>query len=140
MWLHRWLRHTRYHFLLQALPAFGASLLLRLLSLSFLRYTIFSVQYVLLFSFFEVHVAPAIVWSATAVLFLALAIVPSIALAEAGLRGQLSLQLLGLFTRNSLGVVLTSVTIWAINLVVPALAGSILILTLTIFKKTHEGT
>lgn len=138
LWLQRWLRGGRYVYLLQSLQAFGASLLLRLLSLSVVRYIIFSLQYVLLFSFFEVHVAAYLVCSVTAVLFLAMAVLPTIALAELGLRGQLSLQLMGLFTKNGLGVVLTSATAWAINLVVPALAGSLLILTSTIFKKKHE--
>lgn len=138
LWLQRWLRNSRHVYLLQSLHLFGASLLLRLLSLSVVRYIVFSVQYVLLFSFFEVHVAAYLVCSVTAVLFLAMAVIPTIALAELGLRGQLSLQLMGLFTKNSLGVVLTSATAWAVNLVVPALAGSLLILTSTIFKKKHE--
>jgi len=137
-WLQRWLRQSRYLYLFQSLQVFNASLLLRLLSLSFVRYIIFTLQYVLLFSFFEVHVAAYLVWGATSVLFLAMAVIPTIALAELGLRGQVSLQLMGLFTTNSLGVVVASVTAWAINLIVPALAGSILILTLKVFKRQHE--
>lgn len=136
--LQRWLHRSSYAFMLQALQLFDASLLLRLLSLSAVRYIIFSLQYVLLFSFFEVHVAPVLVWSATSVLFLMMALIPTIALAELGLRGKISLQLLGLFTHNSLGVVLTSATAWAINLMLPALAGSVLILTLKVFKRKHE--
>lgn len=132
------LRNSRYRYLFQPLQIFRASLLLRLLSLSFFRYIIFSLQYVLLFSFFEVHVAAWLVWSVTAVLFLAMAVIPTIALAEPGLRGQLSLQLMGLFTTNSLGVVLTSVTAWTINLIVPALTGSVLILIRNVFKRKHE--
>ncbi len=137
-WLPRWLRRSRHYYLFHALQVFDASLLLQLLSLSLVRYIIFTVQYVLLFSFFEVHVAAYLVWSATSVLFLMMAVIPTIALAELGLRGQLSLQLMGLFTTNSLGVVVTSVTAWAINLIVPALAGSVLILTRKVFKRTHE--
>ena len=136
--LKRWFHQSRHLFIFQSLPWFDASLLLRLLSLSFIRYIIFTGQYVLLFSFFQVHVPLYLVWSATAVLFLAMAVIPTIALAELGLRGQVSLQLMGLFTTNSLGVVLTSVTVWIINLMLPALAGSILILTLKVFKRTHE--
>jgi hypothetical protein len=136
--LQRWLRNSRHLYLFESLRVFDASLLLRLLSLSFVRYIIFSIQYVLLFYFFEVHVPAYLVWSATSALFLAMAVIPTIALAELGLRGQLSLQLMGLFTDNSLGVVLTSVTVWVINLIVPALAGSVLILTFKVFRRTHE--
>ena len=136
--LQRWLRNSRHYYLIGSLQVFDASLLLRLLSLSFARYIIFSLQYVLLFSFFEVRVAAHLLWSATSVLFLAMAVIPTIALAELGLRGQVSLQLLGMFTANSLGILLTSVTVWAINLIVPALAGSILILTFNVFRRPNE--
>lgn len=132
------LQGSRFQYMLQSLSVFDASLLGKLLSLSIVRYIIFSLQYVLLFSFFEVHVAPGMLWSATAVLFLVLTLVPTIALAELGLRGKVSLQLLGLFTANSLGVVLASATAWAVNLMLPALAGSALILTLKVFKRKHE--
>jgi hypothetical protein len=136
--LERRLRHSRHYYLLQSLQALNRPLLLRLLLLSFFRYIVFTLQYVLLFSFFEVHVAAYLVWSVTSVLFLAMAVIPTVALAELGLRGQLSLQLMGLYSANSLGVVITSVTAWTINLIVPALAGSILILTFKFFKRTHE--
>jgi hypothetical protein len=136
--LQRWLYNTRYYYLLYSLQWVDASLLWRLLSLSLLRYIIFSVQYVLLFSFFKVHVAVHLAWAVTSVLFLVMAVIPTIALVELGLRGQVSLHLMGLFTANSLGIVLTSVTVWAINLMLPALAGSILILTLNFTKRKHE--
>jgi hypothetical protein len=68
------------------------------------------------------------------VMFLALAIVPTIALAELGLRGQLSIHLFGLFSNNTLGIVLTATGIWLINLIVPALAGSLFILGIKLFR------
>jgi hypothetical protein len=74
------------------------------------------------------------------VVFLTLAIIPSIALVEIGVRGEVSLQLLGLFTNNSLGIVLTSITVWLVNLIIPALAGSILILGLRMFKRRNRSS
>jgi hypothetical protein len=65
-------------------------------------------------------------------------VVPTIALVELGLRGHLSLQLMGLFSANSLGIVLTSATAWVINLILPALAGSIVILNFNVFKRKNE--
>jgi hypothetical protein len=67
-------------------------------------------------------------------MFLALAIIPTIALAELGVRGKLSIFLFGMFSTNTLGIVLTASTIWLINLVVPALAGSLFILGIKIFR------
>ena len=111
-----------------------------LLLLSFLRYLVFIVQYYLLFVLFGVDASPGTVWSVISLMFLVMAVIPTIALVEVGLRGSISLQLMGLFTENSLGVVLASVSIWLINLVLPALAGSILIFGLKVFKRKHENT
>jgi hypothetical protein len=72
------------------------------------------------------------------VIFLVLAIIPTFAIAELGLRGNVSLKLIGLFSTNSLGISITTATIWIINLVLPAIAGSLLILSVKIFKNRNE--
>lgn len=71
-----------------------------------------------------------------------MAIIPTIALfTDLGLKNELSIKLMGLFTANHLGVSLTSLSIWLINLVIPALIGSLLILGIkNIFKNKHEST
>lgn len=71
----------------------------------------------------------------TAVFFLALAIVPTIALAEVGIRGALSLQLFGLVSSNMLGILFAATGIWLINRIIPASAGSMLVLRIKLFKK-----
>jgi hypothetical protein len=68
-------------------------------------------------------------------MFFALAIVPTIALAELGVRGKISIYLFGAFSTNTLGIVLTATAIWLINLVVPALAGSLFLLGIKFFRK-----
>lgn len=67
-------------------------------------------------------------------LLLVLAIVPTITLAELGLRGQVSLILFGLFTSNSLGIIAMAASIWIINLLLPAIIGTIFVLGVKIFK------
>ncbi len=135
----KWLQKTRYLYLVQTLRTFNVQLLIKLLLLSFLRYLVFVSQYHLLFILFGVHVPVYVVWNVLGLLFLALAVIPSISLVEVGLRGEISLHLMGLFTTNSLGVGLTSVTIWFLNLVLPAIIGSILILGIKVFKKKNEA-
>ncbi|MEI6948001.1 lysylphosphatidylglycerol synthase domain-containing protein [Paraflavisolibacter sp. H34] len=136
--LEKWVPRSKYLYLVQSLGAFDHPLLWRLLLLSFVRYTVFIVQYFLLFSLFQVAVPPGVVWCVVSVLFLAMAVIPSVALVEVGLRGEVSLQLMGIFSDNSLGVGLTSVTIWLINLILPAILGSILFLGLKVFKRKNE--
>ncbi|MDB5191961.1 MAG: hypothetical protein JWQ96_1524, partial [Segetibacter sp.] len=125
---------VKYMYFIQKLEEFETKELVRVLLLSFLRYSIFIIQYVLLLQLFEVNIDW---WEScwlTSVMFLALAIVPTIALAEVGLRAQLSISLFGLISNNTLGIVFTATGIWLINLVVPALAGSLFVLGFKLFR------
>jgi Lysylphosphatidylglycerol synthase TM region len=139
-WLVKWIDRLpgakKYAWLIETLEDFNATLLLQLLSLSALRFLVFIIQYYLLFRLFDVDVSLWHCWSAVSVSFLVMAVIPTIALfSDLGLRGKVSLKLLGLFSGNSLGISLTAVSIWFINLIVPALAGSLLILGIKrIFK------
>jgi hypothetical protein len=134
----RWIKNSQYLYLIESLRTFNVQLLVRLWLLSFLRYLVFLVQYFLLFSLFDINLPAIIVWSVVSVLFLILAIVPSIALVEVGLRGEISLRLMAMFTSNGLGVGLTTVTIWFINLVLPAIVGSVLFLGIKVFNRKNE--
>ena len=110
------------------------TILLRTICLSFFRYIIFVFQYILLLQLFAVEAG---VWHSfwlISVLYLILAIIPTIALAEAGIRGQVSLLLFMLVSTNKFGIVGAATAIWFINLVIPALAGSLLFLSLKIFS------
>jgi len=131
--------NIRYSWLVSSLKDIDATLLLKLLSLSAIRYIVFVVQYFLLFRLFEVNAGWWECFWAVSVIFLVLAIIPTFAIAELGLRGNVSLKLIGLFSTNSLGISLTTATIWIINLVLPAIAGSLLILSVKIFKNRNEG-
>jgi hypothetical protein len=130
--------NNRYSWLVSSLKDIDATLLLKLLSLSAIRYIVFVVQYFLLFRLFEVNTGWSQCFWAVSVIFLVLAIIPTFAIAELGLRGKVGLKLIGLFSANSLGISITTATIWIINLVLPAIAGSLLILSVKIFKNRNE--
>ncbi|MFI5185290.1 MAG: lysylphosphatidylglycerol synthase domain-containing protein [Chitinophagales bacterium] len=130
--------NTRYAWVVNSLKTVRATLLLKLLSLSAIRYIVFVVQYFLLFRLFEVHIGWWQSFGAVSVIFLVLAVIPTFAIAELGLRGKVSLNLLGLFSANSLGISIATATIWLINLIVPAIAGSLLIVSIKIFKNKNE--
>lgn len=130
----------KYSWLIKGLEDFNATLMMQLLSLSALRFLVFIVQYYLLFRLFGVEVS---LWQglwAVSVSFLVMAVIPTIALfTDLGLRGQVTLKLLGLFSGNQLGISLAAVSIWFINLIIPALAGSLLILSVKkIFKNKKD--
>ncbi|SDD92214.1 lysylphosphatidylglycerol synthase domain-containing protein [Niabella drilacis] len=140
-WINRLPSGQKFSWSIEALEQFNATLLLRLLSLSVTRFFIFILQYFLLFQLFEVDLSFWQVWTGISVLFLILAIIPTIALfTDLSVRGSLSLTILGLFNANQLGISLTSASIWLINLIIPALIGSVLVLGIKrIFKSKNEN-
>ncbi|HYM95474.1 MAG TPA: lysylphosphatidylglycerol synthase domain-containing protein [Chitinophagaceae bacterium] len=135
-WVDRLPGSTKYSYLVKAIEDFNGLLLLQLLSLSALRFIVFIIQYYLLFRLFDVQVLWWQGFWAVSVSFLVMAIIPTFAIAELGLRGKVSLKLLGMFSANELGITLAAGTIWFINLVVPAIIGSLLILGI---KKIFAG-
>jgi flagellar biogenesis protein FliO len=117
------------------LEEFHPNLLLRLLSLSFFRYLVFVIQYILLLKVLHVDMWWVQCFWIISILFLVLAIVPSFAIADLGIRGKFSTELLSLYSANTLGIIGTTFGIWFINLFIPALVGSLLILGIRIFKE-----
>jgi hypothetical protein len=125
---------AKYVQYISVLEGFNAKQLLRLLYLSFLRYIVFIIQYILLLQVLDV----SILWLngvwIISILFLVLAIVPSFAIADLGIRGKFSTELLSFYSTNTVGIIGTTFGIWFINLFIPAFAGSLLILSIKIFK------
>ena len=118
----------RYLFLIDAVAELNPAILSKLLFLSATRFLVFFVQYSLLFSLFGVSVELSNLFPALSVYFLLMAVVPTIAIAELGLRGGLSIWLIGLFSSNKAGIVFATICIWFINLIIPAIIGSLLML------------
>jgi hypothetical protein len=137
-WLARLLERLpfikKYAFFIQKVEDFHWRDLTRILILSFSRYVVFTVQYLLLLSVFKVEVPVLEGVCAVAVLFLFLSVIPTPPLAELGLRGEAGKQLFGLFSSNYLGIVCMTGSIWFINLILPSIAGTIFILGVKIFK------
>ena len=131
----------RFAYLVRALEDFNATLLFRLLSLSALRFVVFIIQYYLLFRLFNVDILWWQAFWAVSVSFLVLTVIPTFAVAELGIRGEVSIKLIGLFSLNNLGIWMTTVTVWLINLIIPAVIGSLLILSIRkIFTNKNEKT
>lgn len=138
-WLVRLMKAFRlpdkYLVYVKILEDVDANILLRILFLSFLRYCVFILQYYLIFSVFAVSLTLVQTFGTISVVFLVMAIVPTFTfLTELGLRWEASIQLVQLLSANTVGIFAGSFGIWLINLVIPALAGSLLILGIKLFK------
>jgi len=113
----------------------SVSLLLRVLSLSFFRFLVFIIQYNLVLEVLHVNIDWWNGFWSVCVLFLCLAILPTVAILELGLRWEYSMFLFSLFSSNTVGIYVTATAIWLINLVLPALAGTLFLPGLRIFRK-----
>lgn len=129
-WVDRLPGSKRFVYLVQALENFSATLLLKLLSLSLLRFLVFIVQYYLLFHLFNVEILWGQVLWTISVSFLVMAVIPTIAIAELAQRGKVVVTIAGLYSSNGLGMTFATAGIWLINLILPAIAGSLLILSI----------
>jgi MFS family permease len=125
---------ARYKFFVQKLEDFHWKELTKILIFSVCRYVIYVVQYILLFHVFEVNIYWMDAAALICVMFLVLSIVPSITLAELGFRGKLSIGLFGLLSSNMVGIIATAAGIWIINLIIPAIAGSLFLLGIRLFR------
>ena len=126
---------VKYAHYISVLEEFHAKVLLRLLSLSFVRFIVFVIQYILLLHVLDVEISWIQAFWIISILFLVLAIVPSFTIADLGIRGKFSTELITLYSANTVGIIGATFGIWFINLFIPAIAGSILILSIKIFKE-----
>lgn len=110
---------------LSALKEIPNIILLDVILLSFFRFFIFFIQYLLLFYLMDVGVGPADLFIGISILFLLLSAIPTIAFVELGLRWQFALILFGGVSNNKLGISIAITTVWFVNLILPAFLGAL---------------
>jgi hypothetical protein len=117
------------------LEQFDGKQLLRIGILSFFRYMIFILQYMLLIRVMGVETGWQLSFWLLTVFYLVMAMAPTIGFAELPVRATASVELFKLFSPNIVGIQAAALGIWLINLVLPAVIGSILILGVKITKE-----
>jgi len=97
-----------------------------ILGISILRFIVFTIQYWLLLRWQGIPIPLGEGSLLCALFFWAMAIIPTITLAELGIRGTVSVFLFASFTQNTAGIAAATFILWCINLVLPALAGAVI--------------
>ena len=142
-WLVKWIDKIpaikKYIWLINELEKADTTLLLRLLSISLLRYLVFATQYFLLFRFFGIDVNWWQGFWGISIVFFIMAIIPSIELFEVVGKVFVTQEIFAIFTANTLAIGFVPTTIWFINLVIPAAIGSLLIIGIKFFKKDEAS-
>lgn len=114
---------------------YNSAILKKIILLSACRYLVYSLQFVLLLYLFDVHINSVDAFFTVFLIYWSMAILPSIAIAELGIRSGTSVFFLKVYSMNTLGIISSSVVLWCINLIIPAILGSILILSIKILKE-----
>ncbi len=96
------------------------------LTLSTAKYITYTLQFFFLLRYFGVEISAGIAMPAIMTIFLLLNFLPVIAIGEAGIRGSVTLLVLGIFSDAELGILVASLALWILNVALPALAGSLL--------------
>ncbi|MBK8521905.1 MAG: flippase-like domain-containing protein [Chitinophagaceae bacterium] len=135
VWLLKKLPYAgRFSKYISVLEIFDAKILLRLLSISFFRYVVFVLQYIFMLQLLQVEQSVWVGFWIITVMFWILAIIPSFAIADLGIRGTVAKTLFS-YSSNTIGILTATFGIWFVNLFIPALIGSLLILGIKIKKK-----
>ena len=132
-WLAKPLKYVRL------LDQFSGKQLLRILFLSLIRYGTFILQYMLLLSIMEVEISYWLSFWLLTIFYLIMVMAPSIGFTELPLRATASVEIFKLYSPNILGIQAAALGIWLINLVLPAIIGSILILGIKITQENEAN-
>lgn len=127
--LRRFERHV------QVLQSFQRPVLFRVFLLSGLRYGVFTAQFALVLIAFA-----AVPWSTSALavplVFLVTTLVPTTMLTEIGVRVSAAVAFI---PGDPIGVMLASTVLWAVNLMLPAAVGSVVLLLARLRTETHAA-
>ncbi|MCD4772994.1 MAG: flippase-like domain-containing protein [Bacteroidales bacterium] len=117
--------------------------LLIVLLISIFRYLVFSFQFYLLLRLFSVSIPIYYSFVLVSVIYFVMAVIPTITLAELGIRGSVSIYFIGLFFEKydflsnqiDIGIFSASSTLWLINIIIPAIVGTVFVCRLKFFRK-----
>ena len=103
-----------------------------------MRYLIFSTQFYLLLQIFGIDLSIPLCFLLIAMTYYVMSVVPTIAWMEIGVRGTIATYFFSPVTIDPISVVNASITLWLINIVIPALIGCFFVFSFKLGKR-REG-
>lgn len=122
----------KYEELFKTIDTYNTAELFLLIGLSAIRYLVFSIQFYLILKFFQIDIGFYNALVSIALTFLVMAVIPTIGLAELGIRGSVALFFIGMFSSQTACIVSAAVLLWIINLAIPAFIGSYFVMKLKV--------
>lgn len=112
--------------------------LLRILLLSLARYTIFSIQYFIVFLWLIPGIKLVDVCMLINILFFVQSFLPSLDLLDIGTKSLTGVFFFGYVTNQNIAVVACIASIWLINIIIPAILGSYFVFKLNFFGSNQH--
>ena len=112
---------------LEVLSEYKKSELLEILGLALMRYIVFTTQFFILLRIFGVQGSFTTEILLINMVFFVMTLIPTFALAEIGVRGAVATYFLTKISPDSLAILNASISLWFVNLVIPAIAGILFI-------------
>jgi uncharacterized membrane protein YbhN (UPF0104 family) len=136
-------RFVHFNEYFSVISKFTTMELTTVLLLSFLRYCVFSLQFYLFLMAYSVQIPLLHGLLIISVVFLIMTAIPTVTLAELGVRGSVSLYFIGLYFKHfseltekvNLGILSSSSSLWLVNLAIPAILGTFFVYRLRFFRK-----
>ncbi len=107
---------------------FSKQLILKLISLSIVRYLVFTTQFFLIYNTLSPQNDHISVFMSIAAYFMLTSLIPMISVIEPAIRAAIALFVFNNDGDNSVVIIISSTFVWVINVVVPSLIGYIIIL------------
>ena len=116
------------------------------ITLSFIRYIVFSCQYYLLLKLFSVPVSFFEGLLLISLVFFVVSVIPTVTLTELGIRDSVALYFFTVYlakqgivsSQVTVGVLSASTVLWIINLALPAVLGTFFVFRLKFFRKSNS--
>lgn len=115
---------------------FSKSLIIKLVSLSIVRYAVFTTQFYLIYNSLSPNNNIIQVFMSIAAYFMLTSLIPMISVIEPAIRAAIALFVFNNSGDNTIIVVLASTFVWIINVVIPSIIGYVIILKEKIDFKT----
>ena len=119
---------------LEILRSYDASVLNKALGLGFVKYSVYTTQYLLLLYFFVIDVPVIFALAGIASIYLIQTSIPLPAFIGLVARGELALLMWGYYSENPAHILGATFTLWILNLLIPAILGLLLIYKVNILK------
>jgi len=126
-----WLKKISIY--IEVIKRYEKGTLIKLILYAIARYCVYSTQFFLLLYITHNYLLPMETYAGIWLLYWIIAVVPSFVIADVGIRGKTAVTFLAFVSTNALAIVVSSVMLWVINLILPALIGCFFVFRIKMF-------